>query len=295
KLDKSLNERLDNSFKTIGEQLQNLHKNLGELQSLSVGVDSLQKTLSNVKTRGVFGEIQLSNILANTMDKSQYEEQFVIKENKDERVDFAIKIPDKDAKDNFLYLPIDAKFPSDMYLHIVNASNEKNQEALNRAIEELRRAIEKQAKSIKDKYIDTPKTTAFAILFLPTEALYAEVLRIDGLAEKCQNEYNIIIQGPTTITALINSFSIGFKYLTVNKKAFEIGKTLEAIKGQYNIFSDLIIKTKKKLEDAKKATEDLSFRNEQINKKLKNIASLPSVESNKQLEINVYDEEEVVD
>lgn len=288
KLDKSLNERLDSSFKTIGEELQSLHKNLGELKSLSSGVDSLQKTLSNVKTRGVYGEMQLENILANIMDKSQYVTQYMLNKGENSRVDFAVKIPDKQNENGFVYLPIDAKFPSDKYLNIVKASEECDTEGLKNAVRDLKAAVELQAKSIRDKYLNPPNTTNFAIMFLPTESLYAEVLKIEGLAEKCQNEYNIVIQGPTTITALINSFSIGFKYLVMNKKTAEIEKTLQAIKTQYNTFSDLITKTKKKLKEATEATDLLSDRNEMISKKLKNYEALDVEASNKELELQSY-------
>lgn len=292
KLDKSLNERLDSSFKTIGEQLQNLHKNLGELQNLSIGVDSLQKTLSNVKTRGVYGEAQLENILANVLDPSQYEVQFNLKGSGKEAIDFAVKIPQKDEKENFIYLPIDSKFPIDRYNALLDAYNTSDDATIKSAVQDLKQAIEIQARSIRDKYLDPPKTTAFAIMFLPTESLYAEVLRIDGLAEKCQNEYKVVIQGPTTITALINSFSIGFRYLSVNKKAKEIEKTLQAIKSQYDTFTDLINKTKDKIKAAMTATESLSSRNEQISKKLSKFEKIDINESNNILELDTLNKDE---
>lgn len=292
KLDKSLNERLDSSFKTIGEQLQALHKNLGELQSLSVGVDTLQKTLSNVKTRGVYGEAQLENILANVLDKSQYVVQFKIKENSKEIIDYAVKIPQKDEKEHFIYMPIDSKFPMDKYNALIDAYNTSDETAIKTAVQALKQAIEVQARSIRDKYISPPTTTSFAIMFLPTESLYAEVLRIDGLAEKCQNDYKIVIQGPTTITALINSFSVGFRYLAINKKAQEVEKTLQAIKSQYDIFTGLINKTKDKIKAAMTATENLSTRNEQITKKLSKFDKLDLTESNHILELEDIQKEE---
>ena len=216
KLDKSLNERLDSSFKTIGEQLQNLQVTNGKLLNMSGTISDLQKSLASVKERGIFGEKQLENILENLMTKNMYESQYMIKNDSDRKVDFAIKIPNKDD-DGFIYLPIDSKFPNDKYVAIVNASSTRDENLLNQAIKELKDAILLQAKSICDKYIEPPLTTEFAIMFLPTEGLYAECLRIDGLAEECQNKYQVLLAGPTTVTAIINSFSVGFKFLQINK------------------------------------------------------------------------------
>lgn len=278
KLDKSLNERLDSSFKNIGEQLQNLQVTNGQLLSMSGTIADLQKSLSSVKARGVFGEKQLENILESIMTSSMYEKQFKIKKNSDEKVDFAIKIPNKDD-DGFVYLPIDAKFPNDRYMDVVNAANSRDEARLNAAIKSLKDAIVFQAKSISEKYIEPPLTTEFAIMFLPTEGLYAECLRIDGLADDCQRDYKILLAGPTTITALINSFSIGFKFLQVNKNSKEIAKILQAIKVQYNRFGEEIDKTKKSLEKATESTDQLAKRNQMITNKLKSFDSIGVSES----------------
>lgn len=284
KLDVSLNKRLDNSFKVVGEQLQNLNVTIGQLQSLSSGVSDLQKTLSNVKTRGVFGERQLESILENMMIRSQYEVQFKIKPDENDRVDFAIKIPDKTGN-GFIYLPIDAKFPNDTYIKLIDVSKSGDEFAINQAVNELKRAIELEAMSINKKYINVPITTDFAVMFLPTEGLYAEVLRIPGLAEKLQNQYKILVTGPTTIAALINSLSVGFKYLQVNEFAADINKILQAIKAQFDKFSVEIDETKDKLLAAEKWTDKLSKRNEMITKKLKDISKLDENESNRILGI----------
>ena len=284
KLDVSLNKRLDNSFKVVGEQLQNLNVTIGQLQSLSSGVSDLQKTLSNVKTRGVFGERQLESILENMMIRSQYEVQFKIKQDENDRVDFAIKIPDKTGN-GFIYLPIDAKFPNDTYIKLIDVSKSGDEFAINQVVNELKRAIELEAMSINKKYINVPITTDFAVMFLPTEGLYAEVLRIPGLAEKLQNQYKILVTGPTTIAALINSLSIGFKYLQVNEFAADINKILQAIKAQFDKFSVEIDETKDKLLAAEKWTDKLSKRNEMITKKLKDISKLDENESNRILGI----------
>lgn len=278
KLDKSLNERLDNSFKTIAAELQNLQKTNGELLSMSGTITDLQKSLSSVKERGVFGEKQLESIIESIMTSNMYERQFRLKKTVDDKIDVAIKIPNKDD-DGFVYLPIDAKFPNDRYLDVVRASQERNEDALNVAIKALKDAIIIQARSISEKYIDPPITTEFAIMFLPTEALYAEVLRINGLAEECQNKYKILLAGPTTITALINSFSIGFKFLQVNKNSKEIAKILQAIKVQYARFGDEIDKTKKSIEKAAESTDQLARRNQMITSKLKSFDGIGVEES----------------
>ena len=291
KLDKSLNERLDSSFKQIGDQLSTLYKSLGELQSLSSGVSDLQKTLSNVKTRGIFGEFQLKNILMDIMDASQYEENVATKKKSSDRVEFAIKIPDKEDTNGFIYLPIDSKFPADIYNKIVDASNNAASDELKQAIKELEQRIKAEARTIRDKYIDPPNTTDFAIMFLPTEGLYAEVIRIAGLTEWCQNECKIVISGPTTLVALLNSLSIGFRYLTVNKNSKEILKTLSAVKAQYEKFGQLISKTQKRLQEAQSATDDLQSRNEMIQKKLSKVEIMDEADSSKMLGIS----EEILD
>lgn len=285
KLDKSLNERLDSSFKQIGDQLSTLYKSLGELQSLSSGVSDLQKTLSNVKTRGIFGEFQLKNILMDIMDASQYEENVTTKKKSSDRVEFAIKIPDKEDANGFIYLPIDSKFPADIYNKIVDSSNDADSDGLKQSIKELEQRIKAEARTIRDKYIDPPNTTDFAIMFLPTEGLYAEVIRIAGLTEWCQNECKIVISGPTTLVALLNSLSIGFRYLTVNKNSKEILKTLSAVKTQYEKFGQLISKTQKKLQEAQSATDDLQNRNEIIQKRLSKVEIMDEPDSSRVLGI----------
>ncbi len=267
KLDKNLNERLDESFKQVGERLESLYKSLGELKSLESGVVNLNKTLSNVKARGVYGEMALENILANILDNSQYDTNVATKPRSTERVEFAVKIPDKDNK-GFIYLPIDSKFPADTYANVLEAAENADAVALKAAIGELKIRIRKEAMTIRDKYIAPPNTTDFAIMFLPTEGLYSEVLRIDGLVEECQEKCKIVIAGPTTLTALLNSLSVGFKYLTVNKKSEEIMKLLGNFKAQFEKFNDLITRTQNRISDAQKAADQLRDRSSMIQKKL---------------------------
>ena len=267
KLEKNLHTRLDESFKQVGEQLASLYQSLGELKSLESGVTNLNKTLSNVKSRGVFGEMALENLLANILDGSQYETNVATRPRSAERVEFAVKIPDKQSK-GFIYLPIDSKFPADIYGKVLETSENADVEGLKTAIYELKTRIRKEAMTIRDKYIAPPHTTDFAIMFLPTEGLYSEVLRIDGLVEECQEKYKIVVAGPTTLTAVLNSLSVGFKYLTVNKKSEEIMKLLGNFKGQFEKFSDLISKTQTKISDAQKVAEQLRERSDMIQNKL---------------------------
>lgn len=284
KLDKNLNERLDESFKQVGERLESLYKSLGELKSLENGVVSLNKTLSNVKARGVYGEMALENILANILDSSQYETNVATKPRSTERVEFAVKIPDKDNK-GFIYLPIDSKFPADIYGKVLEAAENADTAALKLAITELKTRIKKEAMTIRDKYISPPNTTDFAIMFLPTEGLYSEVLRIDGLVEECQEKCKIVIAGPTTLTALLNSLSVGFKYLTVNKKSEEIMKLLGNFKGQFEKFNDLITRTQNRISDAQKAADQLRDRSSMIQKKLDKVELVSYEETDDVIEL----------
>ena len=274
KLDKSLNERLDENFKQVGERLESLYRSLGELKNLESGVTSLNKTLSNVKSRGVYGEIQLGNILANILDRSQYDVNVASKLNSNDFVEYAVKIPDKDDRGGFIWLPIDSKFPADIYGKIADAERDADAAGLKAARKELKDRIRSEALSIRDKYVAPPYTTDFAVMFLPTESLYAEVLRIDGLAEECQAKYKTVICGPMTLTAMINSLSVGFRYLTVNKKTDEILKTLSAFRTQFEKFDELIGQTEKSLEAAQKKTEKLHDRNRMIREKLNKVESL---------------------
>ena len=266
-LDKNLHTRLDESFKQVGERLESLYRSLGELKSLESGVISLNKTLSIVKARGVYGEMALENLLASILDKNQYDVNVATRPKSAERVEFAVKIPDKENR-GFIYLPIDSKFPADIYGKVLESAENADVENLKIAIQELKMRIRKEAMTIRDKYIAPPNTTDFAIMFLPTEGLYSEVLRIDGLVEECQEKYKIVISGPTTLTAILNSLSVGFKYLTVNKKSEEIMKTLGNFKVQFEKFNDLITKTQTKISDAQKVAGQLMDRSALIQKRL---------------------------
>lgn len=288
KLDKSLNERLDSSFGKIGTQLNNLYKTVGELQTLTNGVENLNRTLSNVKTRGTWGEMQLEQILSNIFPDSLYEKNVQIKKNSGERVEFALKIPDKTDGSRSIYLPIDSKFPADLYQKIQEAAAAADQRRTEAAVRELEGRIKSEAHSISSKYLNPPDTTDFAIMFLPAEGLYSEVLRIPGLAEFCQREYKVIVSGPTTVSALLNSLAIGFKFLTVSRNTKEVLKVLQNIKGQYDKFGDLIDKTQRNLDIAAKSTEDMKKRSDMIRSRLDKVSGLEFADRPSEPELEEY-------
>lgn len=282
KLDTGLNERLDASFKSVGEQLNKLYVSLGELGKLESGVSNLNRTLSSVKNRGIFGESQLENILSNILSAGLYEKNVITKKSEGhnrDAVEFAVKIPDKENAGEFMYLPIDSKFPADTYEKIRLAAEEGNTEELKKGVKDLETRIRLEARDIQEKYLDPPATTDFAIMFLPTESLYAEVLRIPGLVEELQKKNHIVVTGPTTVAALLNSLSIGFRYMAVNRDSQNILKLLSAIKTQYQTLSRLIETADSRIDLAKKATVDLQRRTEMINKKLSAVEELDPIEA----------------
>lgn len=271
KLDQSLNERLDKSFGTIADQLAELYKSLGELGHMSNGISDLNRALSNVKIRGTWGEAQLRDIIMNTMTPAQYEENVITKENSNDPVEFAIKIPSKEEPGEYVLLPIDSKFPMDVYNAVVDASESGNKVQLQEAVNLLSTRIKGEARKIRDKYINVPRTTNFALMYLPTESLYAEALK-NGLGEICQTEYSIILSGPTTITALLNSLRVGFQNLTLSKKTEDVRKLLTAIKAQYDKLSELVNATQKKIDAASASNTKLRDRTEIIRKRMNKIA-----------------------
>lgn len=284
KLDASLNKRLDESFEKVTNQLTQLYKSLGELGEMADGISNLNKTLSNVKTRGTWGEIQLGNILEETMTDAQYEKNVKLKRNSDDIVEYAIRIPSGEDGKDISYLPIDSKFPYDIYGNLIDAANSGNKQEYDRYVKELENRIKTEAKTIRDKYITPPATTDFAIMFLPTESLYAQVLGINGLAEFCQSKYRIMIAGPTTITALLNSLRVGFANVALNKKTAEVRKILEAVKMQYQKLDELIDATKRKLEQAMDSTDSLKDRTRLIQKRMSNIENIDQKEADEIIE-----------
>lgn len=282
KLQKTLEERIGQSFKLVSERLEQVYKGLGEMQTLASGVGDLKKVLSNVKTRGVLGEIQLGAILEQMLSPEQYDKNVATKAGSGAVVEFAIKLPGDDG--GAVYLPIDAKFPADAYSQLVDAYDTGNQAEVDVAATALDRRIKQFAKDIHDKYVDPPNTTDFAILFLPFEGLYAEVVR-RGMVEILQNDYKISIAGPTTMAALLNSLQMGFKTLAIQKRSSEVWNVLGAVKTEFNKFENVLQATQKRIEQANDELDKLvGTRTRQIQRRLKAVSALPESESNEMLE-----------
>ena len=295
KLTSTLTTRLDSSFKTVSEQLENLYKSLGEMQTLSTGVTenvtALNRVLTNVKARGTWAEVQLEGILNQTIP-NMFEKNVATVPNSNDRVEFAISIPssEKDGKD--ILLPVDSKFPMEDYVRLCDAADRADADAVKQARKELENRVLSEAKAVA-KYIHVPDTTPFAILYLATEGLYAEIASSrTGLPERIQNEYNIMIAGPTTVTALLNSLSMGFKTVAINEKANEVRQLLGAAKVQYEKFGDLLAKAKKKVDEAGKTLEDAEKRNTLIRKKLKNIEEIDAPTADNLLFDGIVEESE---
>lgn len=272
KLQNTLENKLNKSFETVSKQLQQVYKGLGEMQNLAVGVGDLKKVLSNVKTRGILGEIQLSAILKEILSPEQYEENVATKKGSRNVVEFAIKLPADD--DSFVYLPIDSKFPGDTYAKLVDAMNNGNKEEIEVCSKNLLRTIKSEAKDIHDKYISPPNTTEFAIMFLPFEGLYAEVVN-RGMVEVLQREYKVNVAGPSTMGALLNSLQLGFKTLAVQKRSAEVWQILNDVKREFDTFADVLEKTQTRLNQANTELDKLvGVRTRKIQSQLSKVQKL---------------------
>ncbi len=271
KLQKTLEEKMNKSFALVSERLEQVYKGLGEMQTLAVGVGDLKKVLSNVKTRGIVGEIQLGNILEEILTPDQYDTNVATKHGSREVVEFAIKLPARD--DGFIYLPIDSKFPGDSYAALRDAYESGSKEAVDAAAKTLINTIRREAKDIRDKYIDPPNTTEFAVMFLPFEGLYSEVVN-RGLVELLQRDYKVNIAGPSTMAALLNSIQMGFKTLAVQKRSAEVWNLLGSVKKEFETFNTVLVATQTKLDQANKELDKLvGVRTRQINRKLAAVES----------------------
>lgn len=270
KLQSTLATRLDASFKTVSEQLQQVYLSLGEMKELAGGVSDLQRMMSNVKIRGTWAEAQLGNILEQTLTPDQYSRNVSIRGN-GEQVEYAVRIPSRDDEGSFIWLPIDSKFPQEDYARLCVAAENADKDGVEAATKALERVLKTEAKTIADLYIDVPRTTDFAILFLPTEGLYAEALRIPGLLEDLQTHYHIMVCGPTTVTAFLNTLRMGFRTLAIDKRAAEVWRLLGAAKMQYDKFEVFLAKAKRKIEEAGSALDEASHRNRIIRSKLKKV------------------------
>lgn len=285
KLHKTLEERLGQSFKLVSERLEAVQKGLGEMQNLATGVGDLKKVLSNVKTRGVLGEIRLGNILEQILAPEQYDANVKTKSGSNDHVEFAIKLPGKDDDGKQVYLPIDAKFPQEDYVRLQNAYDAGDLAAIDVATRSLTNSIKKFAKDIHGKYIDPPNTTDFGIMFLPIEGLFAEVVRQPDLVAQLQRDYKIIITGPTTLAAMLNSLQMGFKTLAIQKRSSEVWKILGAVKTEFNKFGGVLEKAQKKINEANKEIDTLvGTRTRMMMSKLKKVEELPSMDSKNVLE-----------
>ncbi|NMD04898.1 MAG: DNA recombination protein RmuC [Deltaproteobacteria bacterium] len=277
KLHATLETRLGEAFKLVSERLEQVQKGLGEMQSLASGVGDLKKVLLNVKTKGVLGEAQLGAILDQILTPAQYEKNVKTKEKSGDHVEYAIKIPSKDDSDSFLWLPIDAKFPTEDYISLIDAYEKADIVEIETYTKSLKAKIERFAKDISVKYIDPPNTTDFAIMFLPFEGLFAEVLRIPGLFEKMQREHKITITGPTTISAFLNSLQMGFRTLAIQKRSTEVWKVLGEVKTAFTKFGDTLDVVRDRLEKAVNTVDDARKKSKTLQGKLRAVEEVPGM------------------
>ena len=274
KLNATLQDRLDKSFALVSKQLQEVTRGLGEMQSLATGVGDLKRVITNVKTRGTFGEVQLGNLLEQMLAPAQFQSQVNTNPDNSDRVDFVVHLPGKDDKD--LLLPIDAKFPIEDYIRLQDAYDTANQETIEKCKKALETQIKTEAKKICTKYICVPQTTDFAIMYLATEGLYSEVIKNTTLVEKLQQENHILICGPTTLSALLNSLQMGFKTLAIEKRSAEIWNMLSVFKKEFATYVELLEKTQKKLTEANDTIQDASKKRQKISKQLSKVEDLGS-------------------
>lgn len=291
KLQKTLNDRLSQSFETVGKQLKSVQEGLGEMKTLATDVGGLKKVLSNVKMRGGLGEVQLAMLLENILAPDQYEANVKTKAGSDAVVEFAIKLPGKDDLNSTVWIPVDAKFPKDVYEHLQNAYEDGNPVLVEQAQKELENTLKKMAKDIRDKYLDPPKTTDFGILFLPFEGIYAEVVRKAALLETLQRDYKIIVTGPTTLAAILNSLQMGFKTLAIQKRSSEVWTVLGEVKKEFNNFGGMMQKAQKNIQTGLNQLDDvMGVRTRAIERKLKDVSSLDDGNSTSKIENNPFND-----
>ncbi|MBI4063993.1 MAG: DNA recombination protein RmuC [Elusimicrobia bacterium] len=293
KLHMTLERRLGESFQLVGERLEQVHKGLGEMQTLAASVGDIKKVLTNVKTRGIWGEVLLGNLLEQILTSEQYQQNVVTKKGGNEPVEYAIRLPGKDQDDGqTVWLPIDSKYPKEDYERLLDAQERADKTGADEAGRDLETTLKNEAKDIRDKYLDPPHTTDFAIMFLPSEGLYAEAVRRPGLSERLQREYRVSLAGPTTLTAILNSLLMGFRTLAIQKRSSEVWALLGTIKTEFGKFGDLLDKTHKKLQEATNTIEDASKKSRTIERKLKGVGELPIHKAASLLEL---DEEQDVE
>ncbi len=272
----TLEQRLGDSFKQVSERLEAVHRGLGEMQTLAAGVGDLKRVLTNVKTRGTWGEVQLSMILEQVLSPDQYEANVACKAGSGERVEYAVRLPGQDGGGGPVWLPIDAKFPVEDYQRMLEAQGLGDTCAMEQALKALETRVKLSARDIQSKYLDPPHTTDFGIMFLPTEGLYAEVLRRPGLAEALQRDFRVIVAGPTTLSALLNSLQMGFRTLAIEQRSSEVWQLLGAVKTQFGQFGGLLEKVHKKLEQASTTIDDAARKSRTIERKLRGVEGVPA-------------------
>jgi len=284
KLHETLDRRLADSFKTVSERLEVVHKGLGEMQALAAGVGDLKRVLANVKNRGVLGEVQLAALLEQILAREQYETNVATRPGSRERVEFAIKLPGSGDPRQPVWLPIDAKFPLEDYEQLQRAQDAADPASVESAGRALEARIRLEAKSISEKYVEPPATTDFALLYLPLEGLYAEVVRRPGLLEHLQRDYRVTLCGPTTLTALLNSLQMGFRTLAIEKRSSEVWQILGAVKSEFGRFSEVLATTKRQLQTVANSIDQAEVRTRQIERKLRDVEALPGADAGGLLE-----------
>ncbi len=291
KLQGTLEKRLGESFKLVSERLDAVHKGLGEMQNLATGVGDLKNVLTNVKVRGTWAEYQLEAILTQVLTPEQFDRNVATKEGSAERVEFAIRLPGRgDEPDNCVWLPIDSKFPQEDYLRLAEAAREGDTDAVAQSVKELLRSVTQSAKTISEKYLNPPRTTDFAVLYLPTEGLYAEVLRQPGLVSQLQQDHRVVVSGPTTIAALLNSLQLGFRSLAIEQQASEVWQVLAAVKTEFGNFGGVLAKVKKQLATASNTIDETQTRTRVMARKLREVEQLPPSGSDELLELKSEDD-----
>ncbi len=278
KLQASVEKRFNESFKTISEQLTSVYKGLGEMKNLATGVGDLKKVMEGVKTRGIYGEVQLSSIISDILNPNQYKENISTKPGSTDRVEFAVKMPGREESHE-TYLPIDSKFPVENYSRLIAAYDQGNKNDILTFQKALATDVKEQAKKISTKYIEPPFTTDFGMMFVPTESLYAEILRIPGLSDEIRQKYNISITSPSTLPVTLSGLLMGFRTVAIEKRSSEVWQVLGAIKTQFNKFGDLLEATKKKLQESANKIDAAAITSRQIERRLKEVESLPTTES----------------
>lgn len=278
KLKASVEKRFNESFKSISAQLTQVYQGLGEMKNLATGVGDLKKVMEGVKTRGIYGEVQLGAIIEDILNKTQYEENVITKKGSSDRVEFAIRMPGKD-EESLVYLPVDSKFPVENYSRLIAAYENGEKAEIEKYSKALASDVKEQAKKISTKYLDPPMTTDFGIMFVPTESLYAEILRIPGLSDEVRQKHHVSITSPSTLPVALNGLLMGFKTVAIEKRSAEVWQTLGAVKTQFGKFSDLLEGVQKKLQESANKIENAKTTSRQIERKLKNVEELPENES----------------